>query len=485
MNIRASSVPQSQATFGHHFYSNQNQSNSEFHEAPVVRPEGIPDTKCERKGNRENERSLDSIVSNCNTRDKVLGYSKSRLTRDIKDALSVSGILQKTAVKTCLKKSVSGATEVEIHVPKNHSKVTLKQVHTCKNFWQCPCCRTHALNRKREDVQRVIDRSLTENIMVTLTLRHDKNDVLKTMLDGLQKACSDLWRDRQWLGLKKEYKFLWHVRNLEVTWSEKNGYHSHIHLLIGCRNLIQPLGIRRILETPEGTKDSLDSIRYRLFQAWNRLVQKHGLKALDEQAGVNVVKADNADDYLVKWSISKEMSSDKSGKKGHLSIGDIEIEVLCHTIDSKHEGRVSIHQARKLLQEYYEAFDKRKFLQPGGKYNEILRASKESESVDECETETEETIDEGKSIVYVKGHLWSKLCYTGWGFAFLSKLEYLDIPDALTWLETKWNKEEILDGIRIVEYARSETSEAPILTEGNILHGNKAGGNRRFDYVTT
>lgn len=443
MNIRANSVPESQASFGHHFYSNHNQSSSEFPEAPVIRPKGIDNTQCEWKGSRENERLLDSIVFKCNTREKVLGYSKSRLTRDIKDALVVNGILQKTAVKTCLKKSVSGATEVEIHVPQNHSKVTLKQVHTCKNFWQCSCCRTHALNRKREAVQRVIDRSLTENIMVTLTLRHDKNDVLKMMLDGQQKACSDLWRDRQWLRLKKEYKFLWNVRNLEVTWSEKNGWHSHIHLLIGCN---------------EDVENELENIRHTLFGAWNRLVQKHGLKALDEQAGVNVVKADNADDYLVKWSISKEMSSDKSGKKGHLSVGDIEIEVLCHTIDSKHEGRVSIHQARKLLQEYYEAFDKRKFLQPGGKYNEILRASKESESVDECETETEETIDEGKSIVYVKGHLWSKLCYTGWGFAFLSKLEYLDIPDALTWLETKWNKEEILDGIRIVEYAGSETS---------------------------
>ena len=134
-------------------------------------------------------------------------------------------------------------------------------------------------------------------------------------------------------------------------------------------------------------------------------------------------------------------------------MGDIEIEVLCYTIDSEHKGRVSIHQARKILQEYYEAFDKRKFLQPGGKFNEILRG--EDEGAVERDTENEEEVEKeesDKSIIYVKGHLWSKLCYSGWGFSFLSKLEQMSIPEAISWLETKWVKEEILDGIRIIEY---------------------------------
>lgn len=450
MNIRSNSGTESQASFGHHFYSHQNSTQS----TPINGDHLAETSSSESRQGRGwmQETPLDSIVLNCNTREKVLKYSRGKLTRDLKDALTVNGIVQKGAVKTCLKKSVSGATEVEIHVPKNHSKVTLKQVHTCKNFWQCPCCRTHALNRKRESVQKVIDRSLTENIMVTLTLRHDKNDSLKLMLDGLQKACSDLWRDRQWLRLKKEYQFLWNVRNLEVTWSEKNGWHSHIHLLIGCKNL---------------SGAHLDSIRHTLFGAWNRLVQKYGLKSLDEKAGVNVIKAENADDYLVKWSISKEMASDKNGKKGHLSVGDMEIEVLCHTIDPKHSGRISIHQARMLLQEYYEAFDKRKFLQPGGKFNEILRESKEGESVDETEDETENEVLEDKTIIYVKGSLWSKLCYSGWGFAFLSKLEKMDIPEALSWLSTKWNGEELLEGLRVVEHrpqVKMKLGEKHILT---------------------
>ena len=439
MIIKAESIPESQTSFGYFFYSQKKQSEraSEFSSKQTS------EASTARSGwggqDSVRERPLDSIVLNCNTRDKVLKYNRSRLTRDLKDSLTVNGILQKQAVKTCLKKSVSGATEVEIHVPKSSSKVTLKQVHTCKNFWQCPCCRTHALNKKREAVQTVIDRSMTDNIMVTLTLRHDKKDKLKVLVDGLQKASSDLWRDRHWLRLKKEYKFLWNVRNLEVTWSEKNGWHSHIHLLIGS--------------SEARVNAHLDTIQYQLFDVWNRLVQKHGLKDLDRQAGVKVTKADNAGDYLVKWSISKEMSSEKSGKKGHLSMGDIEIEVLCHTIDSEHKGRVSIHQARKILQEYYEAFDKRKFLQPGGKFNEILRG--EDEGVVERDTENEEEVEKeesDKSIIYVKGHLWSKLCYSGWGFSFLSKLEQMSIPEAISWLETKWVKEEILDGIRIIEY---------------------------------
>lgn len=475
MIIKAESVPESQTTFGHFFYS-QSKSNPSPRVGSLhgVRPEGITDTQCERRvvSNRRG-RDLDSIVLNCNTREKVLNYNRSRLTRDLKDALTVNGILQKQAVKTCLKKSVSGATEVEIHVPNKQNKVALKQVHTCKNFWQCPCCRTHALNKKREAVQTVIDRSLTENIMVTLTLRHDKHDGLKGLIDGLQKACSDLWRDRTWLALKKEYGFLWNVRNLEVTWSEKNGWHTHIHLLIGAERLggsSQRTPARSghqvyLASDTNGSEGEIKSIQYKLFDAWNRLVQKHGLKALDRQAGVNVIKADNADDYLVKWSISKEMASDKNGKKGHLSMGDIEIEVLCHTIDFEHQGRVSIHQARKILQEYYEGFDKRKFLQPGGQFNQILRGEDESPSGEE--EKEDEKIDEDKSIIYVKGHLWSKLCYSGWGFAFLSKLEQMSVPDALTWLSTKWNQEEILRGIRVTEYDEGHQSVAYVGAGGS------------------
>lgn len=452
MFIKAESVPESQDSFGHYFYSQRKHNKRVSDWSLRTNSKSSSGTQCGSRLQLGSERPLDSIVLNCNTRDKVLKYNRSKLTRDLKDALTVNGILEKQAVKTCLKKSVSGATEVEIHVPKDSSKVTLKQVHTCKNFWQCPCCRTHALNKKRESVQTVIDRTLTDNIMVTLTLRHDKKDRLKGLVDGLQKASSDLWRDRHWLRLKKEYKFLWNVRNLEVTWSEKNGWHSHIHLLIGssAANVIS----------------DIDTIQYQLFDVWNRLVQKHGLKGLDRQAGVKVTPADNADDYLVKWSISKEMSSDKSGKKGHLSMGDIEIEVLCHTIDSEHKGRVSIHQARKILQEYYEAFDKRKFLQPGGKFNQILRG--ETEGSVERDSENEEDVlhdekqESDKSIIYVKGHLWSKLCYSGWGFSFLSKLEQTKIPEALTWLASKWNEEEILDGIRVVEMS----GEVHDLTEG-------------------
>ena len=179
---------------------------------------------------------------------------------------------------------------------------------------------------------------------------------------------------------------------------------------------------------------------------------------------MNVVSANNADDYLVKWSVSKEMASDKKGKKGHLSMGDIEVEVLCHTVDSEYKGRVSIHQARKILQEYYEGFDKRKFLQPGGMFNQILRGEDESPSGEEDIEETE--VHEDKSIIYIKGHLWSKLCYSGWGFAFLTKLEQMEIPDAITWLSKRWNQQEILDGLRVTEYECSSDPDEVISVRG-------------------
>ena len=106
------------------------------------------------------------------------------------------------------------------------------------------------------------------------------------------------------------------------------------------------------------------------------------------------------------------------------------------------------------------AFEKRKFLQPGGKYNEILGKSKASTETEEIEEEK----DEGdKDVVYVKTSFWSKLFYSGYAFDFLSVLEERGVVDGLDWLERRVkNPEEILKNIRVEVLVRPiEVAQQP------------------------
>ena len=194
MNIEANTLPQSQASFGATFYSNQNQDCR-----GIGNPSGAKDTVI-----GQDSECLDKIVLNCNTKEQLLLQNRWKLNRELKDALVIEGVIEKKAVRSCLKSCVSFATEVEIHLPKDKSKAILKNVHTCKNFWQCPVCRGNALHKKRKDIRAVIEKSKSKNLMATFTIRHTRNDSLISMIEGLQSASSDLWRDRVWLGLKKK-----------------------------------------------------------------------------------------------------------------------------------------------------------------------------------------------------------------------------------------------------------------------------------------
>ncbi len=425
MNIRAQSTPQSQAkTFGELFYSSSKHSPSTDLEA----------SSAANIGSKEGTLGTISLNSNAapTTREKLLSQNKYKLNRRLKEALVVNGVVRKKAVVSCLQSCISAKKEVEIHLPKGKSYATLKNVFLCKNFWMCPVCRSNFLKQKRKDIQAVVSKSKTNNIMATFTLRHKRGDNLLSMVDAIQKASSDLWTDRVWLGLKKKYQFDWWVRNIEVTWGKNNGWHVHIHCLIGSKAEVMNMG----------------EIEHKLFTAWNRLVQKYGMRGLDNEYGVNVIPAEKAGDYLAKWSMSSEMAGEKKGKGDNVSIGDLELDVLGHMTDEGYDGFTSLQQTSYLLQEYHEAFARRKFLQPGGRFNKILKADKDEEE----NKEEEEEIIEDETVVFVNGSFWSKLSHAGYSMDFVAELEVRDIPKAMDWLCERWkNTNEVLDNVRVVE----------------------------------
>lgn len=79
---------------------------------------------------------------------------------------------------------------------------------------------------------------------ITLTVKHNKNQSLKTVLDKLCTAKEKLWKNyRNWKRNSQKKKsfmnnFDWIVSSIEVTHSEKSWWHPHIHILACSDNVI-------------------------------------------------------------------------------------------------------------------------------------------------------------------------------------------------------------------------------------------------------
>ena len=379
--------------------------------------------------------TLGSIGSNSNKDiEKLLGSDRWNVNRYIHQALITEGVITKRRYTDCMCKTVGG-TEVELHIHPKRKQVSTKNLITCKSVWVCAVCRSRLLNDKAKKIETVVEKSKTSNVMITFTCRHKNEDSLDELVDGVGKAFKDLRSDRVWLKMKKRFSHSWDVRNMETTWGQRNGWHLHIHQLVG-------------FESKMSTGD-IDLLQYELFPVWRRLLKKYGMRDIEMKYGLDVIKANQAAAYLTKWNISKELSSgDKAAKSGNQSIGDMELENLKYSISGDYRGQVSHSQIKWNLAEYYKVMEGRKFLVVGGEFNKLV---KENEDAAADVVQEDEFGLKKDDVVYVNGYFWYKLMKSGYGYGFIRQLETKEIPEAMDWLQSKIkNSEMILDNVRIV-----------------------------------
>jgi hypothetical protein len=144
--------------------------------------------------------------------------------------------------------------------------------------------------------------------MVTLTLRHSRDDSLSSVLDLLRQAwryfSSGVW----WQSRRPPLPV---VRRLEITYSAANGWHPHLHLLCFF---------------PSGAAPDLEDWRAR----WVAAVKRLGGDALPDVAFHASSEGRALSSYVSKLHLEFSMSRSKSG----LSI--------YHMLDNPHayEGQI-------------------------------------------------------------------------------------------------------------------------------------------------
>ena len=229
-------------------------------------------------------------------------------------------LLPKERVAKCF--WVRIATYVEIWKPNDQSQ---KRAHyrglmMCGSVWMCPLCAAKITERRRLELQEVIDAAHLQGLtvfMVTLTLQHGKHEKYKAVVDALRNAWRGVRSGRAWQEIKNTYEIVGLVTALEFTVSIDNGGHPHLHVLMFSK--LSP-----------GAIDA-DKLRDDVSSRYDAILKHHARYASQEH-GVKVQLGDShVGDYLAKfghekknestWGLAAEMTKGMM-KRGRLEAGE-------------------------------------------------------------------------------------------------------------------------------------------------------------------
>ena len=109
----------------------------------------------------------------------------------------------------------------------------LSGILRCGSIWECAVCQAVVKSTRAQTIQSVAETHGQERIvMLTLTIRHTRQEDLKALRQGLARAWSRVKSGAPWVRFRERIGYVGDVRALEVTHGEKNGWHPHLHIMI-------------------------------------------------------------------------------------------------------------------------------------------------------------------------------------------------------------------------------------------------------------
>ena len=131
------------------------------------------------------------------------------------------------------------AERIEVSVTSG-GRTHVSGIQRCKSVGSCPSCASTIRGRRALDIEAAVEAAHAVGLQVwflTLTVPHTSDDDLGETLDRVR----DYWRRmRESRGTRKLFESMGvegFVRAFEVTWSERNGWHPHLHVLLFTRSM--------------------------------------------------------------------------------------------------------------------------------------------------------------------------------------------------------------------------------------------------------
>lgn len=262
-------------------------------------------------------------------------------------------------------------------------KAFYRGLHVCGLRWVCPVCTAKRSEESRQELNAALavgrERGLVP-VMVTLTARHHRKTSLADFWSKLGQAERELKKTRPWKKLNKQALEGGFAKAVEVTHSERNGWHPHFHLVMLARADDEAHAIEQVEE---------------LRAEWLHQLERVGLdgtsKAATERA-FHVRGAAEAGNYVSKWGAAEELALGSTKEAKGLK-GRTPWQLLrdARTADDERERQL----AAALWWEFIQCFKGVHQLRQSPKFRELV-AEYEPEEAGEDEPEETEIYNFGK-----------------------------------------------------------------------------------------
>lgn len=230
----------------------------------------------------------------------------------------------------------------------------LSGTERCSSIWACAVCSAVIRAERAREIGQAVEAHQSGGgsvLFVTLTIKHGREDSLKQSMDAVLGSWRKLLQGSAWTGsktrtgMRDRYSVSGYIRSTEVTYSETNSWHAHIHSLWFLD--------RKLSDT------ELSSFGDDLHGRWSRFVEAATGKMPSRERGVDVKRVDEDGQVLASY-LSKVQDS-SGGKRwdagAELARGDVkrargESWTPFELLDSDHP--MPLPQRRRLWVEYYE-----------------------------------------------------------------------------------------------------------------------------------
>ena len=222
-------------------------------------------------------------------------------------------------------------------------------VRACGSVWVCPYCAAKVGGRRAAELRTGIENAKAAGLAVsflTFTVSHHAGQSLAELLDGYTRAMRRMRNGRAWQAFARQVGYVGSVRNLEVTWGERTGWHPHGHALWFTARPLNALEQAWV------------------FMRWQAAAAAEGLTA--GRRGFDVTTADAAvSGYLTKlgtasWAAPEELTMQhyKRGRgtrfapfdlaRGFGETGDLELADRFREYANAFHGRRQLYWSRGL-----------------------------------------------------------------------------------------------------------------------------------------
>jgi len=206
---------------------------------------------------------------------------------------------------------------VSVYRNDDGSGTSLTGLNRCGNIWTCPVCAAKVAESRRAELSAALVAHLSNGgaaYLVTLTFPHEADHPIAELLERFTNARQRLQNSRTWKRVMEEAGRLGSVASLEVTISQENGWHPHLHLLV----FAEANGFQEG-DPINDQGDLISPAIIELKHAWTNILLKTGLGDQQKlhhmlQHALNVRGGNQAAEYIAKygrderWGQSSEMT---------------------------------------------------------------------------------------------------------------------------------------------------------------------------------